>query len=72
MHTLRCSAYGPLRRRDVLLPTGRKEETMTKRIRLPALAIDNGKVRLGAIINPLPRTVADNGKVRLGAIAPIV
>jgi hypothetical protein len=56
----------------MLLPTGRKEETMTKRIRLPALAIDNGKVRLGGIINPLPRTVADNGKVRLGGIAPIV
>lgn len=45
---------------------------MTKRIRLPAIAIDSGKVRLGGIINPLPRAIADNGKVRLGGIAPIV
>jgi hypothetical protein len=45
---------------------------MTKRIRLPAIAVDAGKVRLGGIINPLPRIVADAGKVRLGGIAPIV
>jgi hypothetical protein len=46
---------------------------MTKRIRLPAAAaIDAGKVRLGGIINPLPRAIADSGKVRLGGIAPIV
>ncbi len=49
-----------------------EEQTMTKRIRLPAVTIDAGKVRLGGIINPLPRTVADAGKVRLGGIAPIV
>ena len=49
-----------------------KEPTMTKRIRLPAIAVDAGKVRLGGIINPLPRIVADAGKVRLGGIAPIV
>ncbi len=45
---------------------------MSKRIRLPAVTIDVGKVRLGGIINPLPRVVADAGKVRLGGIAPIV
>ena len=45
---------------------------MTKRIRLPAIAADAGKVRLGGIVTPLPRIVADAGKVRLGGIAPIV
>jgi hypothetical protein len=46
---------------------------MTKRIRLPAAAaIDAGRVRLGGIINPLPRAVADQGRVKLGGIAPIV
>lgn len=81
MITSAFPAYGPLRRRDVLLDgitTGKQadrqqeEQIMTKRIRLPAVTIDAGKVRLGGIINPLPRVVADAGKVRLGGIAPIV
>ncbi len=44
----------------------------SKRIRVPGLTTDAGKVRLGGIINPLPRSVADGGRVRLGGIAPIV